>query len=93
MSILLRAIYGHAVANGASSGHRLLDALDFRRPRNPKLPGAPARQPSTGSGRSEQILLNYVGCEIRKIPAAGEVFFLDLSLWRTNQEFARLRKP
>ena len=32
------------------------------------------------SGRSEQILLNQVGCEARKIPADAEVFFLDFPL-------------
>ena len=42
-----------------------------------------------GRGRSEQILLNRVGCEARKIPASGEVFFLDFSLYRTYQELAR----
>src|ERR1700741_5410843 len=34
------------------------------------------QRPSTWQGRSAQILLNHVGCESRKIPAAGEVFFL-----------------
>src|SRR5260370_36935636 len=29
-----------------------------------------------GCGRSEQILLKHVGCEPRKDPAAGSVFFL-----------------
>jgi hypothetical protein len=27
-----------------------------------------------------------VGCEARKIPAAGEVFFLDFPFYRTYQE-------
>jgi hypothetical protein len=40
------------------------------------LPGSPARQPSTWRGRSEQILLNQLGCEARKIAATGEIFFL-----------------
>jgi hypothetical protein len=31
----------------------------------------------------EQILLNQVGCEARKIPAYGGVFFLDFYLYRT----------
>jgi hypothetical protein len=31
-----------------------------------------------------------VGCEARKIPAGGEVFFLDFSLYRTYQ--AQLEK-
>jgi hypothetical protein len=33
-------------------------------------------QPSTWSGRQEQILLNYVGWKVRKNPATGEIFFL-----------------
>ena len=37
---------------------------------------------------SEQILLNQVGCEARKRPAVGEVFFLDFYLYRTNQDLA-----
>jgi hypothetical protein len=33
-----------------------------------------------------------MGCEARKIPAVGVVFFLDFSLYRTNQELeSRLR--
>src|SRR6266436_7337736 len=36
----------------------------------------PPWQPSTWRGRSEQILLNQVGCEGRKLPAKGEIFFL-----------------
>src|SRR5215469_13760430 len=51
----------------------------------PKLPGAPDQQPSTWRGRSEQILLKQVGCESRKIPAPGQVFFLDFPIYRTNQ--------
>jgi Family of unknown function (DUF5670) len=45
-----------------------------------------APQPSTWRGRSEQISLDQVGCEARKIPAEGAVFFLDFSLYRTNRE-------
>jgi hypothetical protein len=29
-----------------------------------------------GAAGQEQILLNQVGCEARKIPAVGEIFFL-----------------
>jgi hypothetical protein len=29
-----------------------------------------------------------VGCEARKPPAVGEVFFLDFYLYRTNRELA-----
>jgi hypothetical protein len=29
-----------------------------------------------------------VGCEARKIPAGGDVFFLDFSLYRTYQDLA-----
>ena len=35
-----------------------------------------SQQPSTWRGRSEQILFIHMGCEVRKIPAAGEIFFL-----------------
>jgi hypothetical protein len=44
--------------------------------RKPKFLRHYAQQPSTWRGRSEQILLNEVGCESRKIPAAGGFFFL-----------------
>ena len=39
----------------------------------------------------QNIPLNYAGCEGRKIPAAGEVFFLDFPFYRTNQEFTSIR--
>jgi hypothetical protein len=29
-----------------------------------------------GATVQEQILLNQLGCEVRKIPAKGEIFFL-----------------
>src|SRR5580704_8313033 len=45
-----------------------------------------APQPSTWHGRSEQISLDQGGCEARKIPAEGGVFFLDFSLYRTSQD-------
>ena len=45
-----------------------------------------APQPSTWRGRSEQILLNPVGREAGKIPAEGDVFFLDIPLYRTSQD-------
>ena len=41
-----------------------------------------------GCGRSEQILLKHVGCEPRKDPAAGGVFFLTspfIELTRVNR--------
>src|SRR5215471_9193058 len=57
------------------SGHGLR-LQECARRRTPKLPGSPARQPSTWRGRSEQILLNQLGCEARKIGAMGEIFFL-----------------
>jgi hypothetical protein len=55
---------------------------------NPNHGVAIAPQPSTGRGRPEQILLTRVGCEGRKTPADGVVFFLDFSLYRTYQELA-----
>ena len=39
-------------------------------------------------GSSEQISLDHVGWEARKTPAAGYVFFLDFSLYRTSQDLA-----
>ena len=45
-----------------------------------------APQPSTWHGRAEQISLDQVGCEARKIPAEGDVFFLDFYLYRTNRD-------
>ena len=49
--------------------------------------------PSAWCGRSEQISLDQVGCEARKIPAEGGVFFLDFYLYRTYQELARWHLP
>jgi len=40
--------------------------------------------------RPEQILPSLRGLEVRKYPAAGEVFFLDFSFYRTFQELACL---
>jgi hypothetical protein len=39
-----------------------------------------APQPSTWRARPEPISLDQVGCEARKIPAEGDVFFLDFYL-------------
>jgi len=47
--------------------------------RKPKALGRKAHQPSTWYGTSEQTLLKQVGCEARKTPAVGVVFFLDFS--------------
>jgi hypothetical protein len=33
-----------------------------------------------------------VGCEARKIPAAGDVFFLDFYLYRTSRDLAAFAK-
>ena len=52
----------------------------------PKPRGRIAPQPSTWRGSSEQILLNQVGCEARKIPADAELFFLDFPFNRTLQK-------
>jgi hypothetical protein len=42
-------------------------------------------EPSSWSGRLDQLLLNDTGWKTRKNPAAGEVFFLDIPLYRTSQ--------
>jgi hypothetical protein len=52
----------------------------------PKPRGRIAPEPSTWCGRSEQIQLNQVGCEARKIPADAELFFLDFPFYRTNRD-------
>jgi len=51
--------------------------------REPKSLGQNSQQPSTWRGSSAQILLNQVGCEARKTPADGGVFFLDFPFYRT----------
>jgi hypothetical protein len=48
-----------------------------------------SQQPSTWCGRSEQILLNHVGCEARKSPAGAGVFFLDFSLYRLIRQWRK----
>jgi hypothetical protein len=45
-----------------------------------------APQPSTWRGWSEQNSLDRVGWEARKIPAEGDVFFLDFSFYRTYRD-------
>jgi len=47
--------------------------------RKPKLLDHRAQQPRSWRGRSEQISFDQVGCEARKIPALGEIFFLTSS--------------
>jgi len=41
--------------------------------------------------RPEQILPSLRGLEVRKYPAAGEVFFLDFPFYRTSQDLAKSR--
>jgi hypothetical protein len=60
--------------------------------KNLKSLGHSVQQPSTWCGRSEQITLNQVGWEARKLPACGRVFFLDFYLYRTYQELGLLVK-
>ena len=52
---------------------------------NPIHGGTVPGKPSTWRGRSEQIVLDQVGCEARKTPAEGGVFFLDFYLHRTTR--------
>ena len=40
-------------------------------------------------GQNRFRLIRGGGCEARKIPAEGRVFFLDFSLYRTSQELAQ----
>ena len=65
-------------SNNVTFGGKPLDGV-FVMHRKPNPWGHMAPQPSTWRGRSEQILLNQVGCEARKIPADAEVFFLELT--------------
>jgi len=58
---------------------------------NPIHVGYNAPQPSTWRGSSEQISLDQVGCETRKIPAGRDVFFLDC-FYRTSQELVGCRE-
>ncbi len=55
---------------------------------NPNRGATVPQQPSPWRGGSEQISLDHVGWEARKIPATGDVFFLDFSLYRTSQDLA-----
>jgi hypothetical protein len=38
--------------------------------------------------RADQILPSLRGLEVRKYPAAGEVFFLDFPFYRTSRDLA-----
>src|SRR5258706_10287285 len=59
--------------------------------KKPKPPATVCGKPSRWCGQSVQILLNYVGCEARKLPAGGEVFFLDFSFYRAYRTSAPQR--
>jgi hypothetical protein len=52
--------------------------------------GHRAQHPSPWRGRSKQISLDHAGWEARKTPAAGDVFFLDFSLYRTSRDLASI---
>jgi len=43
---------------------------------NPKRWATTSQQPSSWRGKSEQISFIQMGCEARKLPAWGEIFFL-----------------
>src|SRR5260370_34672760 len=43
------------------------------------IPMAMSQNKLSWRGRAEQILLDQVGCEARKTPVGGDVFFLDFS--------------
>jgi hypothetical protein len=42
----------------------------------------------TMARKARTDLLNQAGCEARKTPAVGRVFFLDFHLYRTYQDLA-----
>jgi hypothetical protein len=57
---------------------------------NPKRWATTSQQPSSWRGGSEQISFIQMGCEARKLPAAGEFFsltstFIELSGCRESQ--------
>src|SRR5277367_4185527 len=72
---------------------RCEEAMKTADSEKPKPRGRLAPQPSTWRGRSEQISLDQVGCEARKSPAEADVFFLDFSFYRTNQDFEGIEFP
>jgi hypothetical protein len=47
---------------------------------NPNRWAAKPSNRAHGAAGQEQILLNHVGCEERKIPAKGAIFFLTSAL-------------
>jgi hypothetical protein len=69
-------------AGFGTNRHRCDEAMKTA-DREPKSLGQNSQQPSTWRGSSAQILLNQVGCEARKTPADGGVFFLDFPFYRT----------
>src|SRR5215472_1817091 len=58
---------------------RCEQAMNTADRRKPKPLGHSAWQPRSWRGRSEQISFDQVGCEARKVPALGEIFFLTSS--------------
>jgi hypothetical protein len=56
--------------------------------RNPNSLGYTAQHPSPWRGSSEQISLDHVGWEVRKIPAGAIVFLLDFPFYRTYRDLA-----
>src|SRR6266404_9206913 len=52
---------------------------------NPKRWATTSQQPSPWRGRSEQISFIQMGCEARKLPAPGEIFFLTSPFIELNQ--------
>jgi len=61
--------------------------------RKPKPLGHSARQPRSRRGRSEQISFDQVGCEARKIPALGEIFFLTSSFIELPRHMLHAPEP
>jgi hypothetical protein len=59
--------------------------------RKPKPLNHSAQQPSPWRVSSEQISLDQEGCEARKTPAEGVVFFLDFSRFRNYRDVADLQ--
>ena len=53
---------------------------------NPNRWAIVPRNRALGAGGQNRSCSIHVGCEARKIPAGGEVFFLDFSLYRTYQD-------
>ncbi len=79
-------LFQRSIETSATDRNQLAHALDTQTAlktagrENPKRWATTSQQPSPWRGRSEQISFIQMGCEARKLPAPGEIFFLTSSL-------------